>query len=515
MNEIITYDVYIEDEVDLGVDKISLVRKPAIMEDFIYMSEEGYKGSEYKKIKLQEEKRIITGPALIPDVEIIRKDEDDEPYYIKYSAEQIESIVQRFFKEKDQYAVNKNHKSDVSGVWMYESWIVGEGDKSKELGFDLPKGTWMISMKIEDDEIWEGIKSGKYKGFSIEGLFKFKRTSKYVKQRKLLRRNLNSANVDRILFNDETGELAIQFKEGDVYIYPNQTKLMFDSLVRGEGICRTEGENKWGSWFVGKTPSIGAAVYSKLVEGDAPFRLGSATDVQLEGIELQRDRAVERFLDKYRDNELIIMFNLLERLRRITKLNEVNLEGDIKNNKINMVSAITKSGETLYTDAESMAVGVEVYSLVGEERSPIEEGEYELEDGTVVVVDGNSVIAEIREVELPVEEPTDEVEAGYGKDDKKKNEMNVDGYDAKSEFEGIKGMLENIQLKLDMLIDTKMAAVEQSVSNLEIKLEKLSVASEMKNIETIDDVKKIAQNEIKNKKRVLNYNTITSLNKKF
>jgi hypothetical protein len=519
MKEIITYDVFIEDEGELGVDKLSLVKKPAIMTDFIWMNEENI---PYQQIKLSDEKRIITGPALIPDIEIIRKDDDDEPYYIKYSAEQIESIVQKFFKEKDQFSVNKNHKTDVSGVWMYESWIVGDNDKSKDLGFDLPKGTWMVSMKIDDDEIWEGIKSGKYKGFSIEGLFKFKRTSKYVKQRKLLRRNLDSANVDRILFNDETLELAIQFKEGDVYIYPNQSKEMFDSLVRGEGICRTEGENQWGSWFVGKTPSIGAAVYSKLVETEAEFRLGTTADVQLEELQLQ-DKRVERFLSKYSDNELVMMADLLERLRRIVKLSEENLEKDIKNKNINMVSAITKSGTTLYADAESMAVGVEVYTLNGEEKVKVDAGEYEMKDGSVVVIDESSVIAEIKEGEVASEESAENVDAGMGyKKDKDKNEeQEVDGYDARAEFEAVKGMLENISMKLDALIGEKMAAVEQSITELkekqaetEIKVEKLSVEGEMKSVETIDDVKKVVQ-EAQNKKRVLDYNIITQLNKKF
>ncbi len=522
MKEIITYDVFIEDEGELGVDKISLVKRGAIMTDFIYQNEENL---IYKEVKLQDEKRIITGPALIPDIEIIRKDEDGEPYYIKYSAEQIEGIVQKFFKEKDQYAVNKDHKTDVSGVWMYESWIVSDNDKSKDLGFDLPKGTWMVSMKVDDDEIWEGIKSGKYKGFSIEGLFKFKRMSKYVKQRKLLRRNLKSANVDRILFNDETNELAIQFKEGDVYIYPNQSKEMFDSLVRGEGVCRTEGENKWGSWKVGKTPSIGAALYSKLVETEADFRLGSAADVSLEEVELSRNTRVERFLNKYNDNELVLMVDLLERLRRIVKMEEVNLEKDIKNKNINMVSAITKSGLTLYTDAEAMAVGVEIYTLNGEEKVKVETGDYELEDGSVVVVDENSVIAEIKESDV---EETEDVDAGYDEkkdddEDKDKNEkQNVDGYDARAEFEAVKGMLENISMKLDALIGEKMSAVEQSITELtekvnenEVKLEKISVENEMKSVETIDDVKKVAQNAVGNKKRHLDYNTITRLNKKF
>jgi len=520
MKEIITYDVFIEDEGELGVDKVSLVRKPAIMTDFIYQNEEE---TPYIEVKLQDEKRIITGPALIPDIEIIRKDDDGEPYYIKYSAEQIESIVQKFFKEKDQFSVNKDHKTDVSGVWMYESWIVGENDKSKDLGFDLPIGTWMVSMKVEDDEIWEGIKSGKYKGFSIEGLFKFKRQSKYVKQRKLLRRNLNSANVERILFNDETNELAIQFRGGGVYIYPNQSKDMFDSLVRGEGICRTEGENQWGSWFVGKTPSIGAAVYSKLVETEADFRLGNEADVQLNEVEL-RDAGVERLLNKYSDRELLMLFDTLERLRRIVRLKQDNLEKDTKNKNINMVSAITKSGMTLYTDAEAMEVGVEVYALNGEEKIKVDADEYELEDGSIVVVDEMSMIAEIKEAEVPAEEPAEEdVEAGMGyKKDKDKEKQEVDGYDAKAEFEALKGMLENISMKLDVLMGEKMSAVEQSITELkekqaetEVKVEKLSVQDEMKSVETIDDVKKVAQNAVENKKRHLDYNIITRMNKKF
>jgi hypothetical protein len=219
------------------------------------------------------------------------------------------------------------------------------------------------------------------------------------------------------------------------------------------------------------------------------------------------------------------MVDLLERLRRIVKMEEVNLEKDIKNKNINMVSAITKSGLTLYTDAEAMAVGVEIYTLNGEEKVKVETGDYELEDGSVVVVDDNSVIAEIKEGDV---EETEDVDAGYDEkkdddEDKDKNEkQNVDGYDARAEFEAVKGMLENISMKLDALIGEKMSAVEQSITELtekvnenEVKLEKISVENEMKSVETIDDVKKVAQNAVGNKKRHLDYNTITRLNKKF
>jgi hypothetical protein len=596
MKEIITYDVYIDDDSDeFGVDKLSLVKKPAIMEDFIWMDEDL---AQYRDIKLSEEKRIITGPALIPDIEIIRKDEDGEPYYIKYSEQQIETIVQKFFKEKDQYSVNKDHKADVSGVWMYESWIVGDNDKSKDLGFDVPKGTWMVSMKVDDEDIWQGIKSGKYRGFSIEGLFKFKRTSKFIKQRKLMRR-VNSSNVERVLFNDLTGDLAVKFHSGDVYVYKGQNKALFDKLIRGEAVCKTAGENEFGRWWIGKTPSVGAAVWDYL--SDLDYEFGTDIDVQLEDLNLESIKdypqgvreAAKRALawaekngwggcgtsvGKQRANQLAKgepispetvkrMHSFLARhrgqgahegkygdgcgrlmydawggeagftwSRRIAEKLELEdiISDDKKNKNINMTSAITKSGMTFYTDAEKMDVGVEVYSMTGEEKNKIEAGEYEFED-FVVVVDDKSTIAEIKEVEVEAED----VEAGMGykkdKEDKDKNEeQDVDGYDAKAEFEALKGMMENISMKLDMLlgsgveqsivelkekqahIEVKQADIEVKQADIEVKLEKITAEEEMKAVETIDDKKEVQMEGVRlNKKAPLDYNIIKKMSKKF
>ncbi len=180
MIEIITFDVYIDDLDETGIDKVSLVKRPAIMENFIYMNEE--LPEAYQKVVLSDDKRIITGPALIPELEIIRKDEEGNPFYIRYNKQQIEVILQKFAKVKSNTNVNKDHKADVSDVYMYEYWLSGKSDKSHDLGMDFPEGTLMVSMKVDNDEMWDGIKSGKYKGFSIEGLFKFKRSSKLVKQ---------------------------------------------------------------------------------------------------------------------------------------------------------------------------------------------------------------------------------------------------------------------------------------------------------------------------------------------
>jgi hypothetical protein len=456
------FSVYIDEDSDeLGVDKISLVKKPAIESDFIYMSEVS---DEYKQINLSDDdKRIISGAVLIPNKEIIRKDEDGDIYYIKYSSEQIEKIVQKFFKDKDQYSINKDHKTDLTDIWIYESWIVGENDKVKDLGLDVPVGTWMVSMKVENEETWEGIKSGKWKGFSIEGLFKFKKETEKIKQERFLRRRLRSSNVDKVLYDSDVKELVIQFKEGDIYTYSGVQFETFESIVTGlGGVCRTEGKNSFGSWEVGKTPSIGAAVWNQLIDLGVSYRKGG-------------------------------------------NINLSNPEEDIKNNVKLMVSAILKDGNTIYTDAEAMEVGVEVYFLDGETKVPVEDGEYELSEGAIVVV-AEGKIAEIKEPDAPVEDAPADVEAGYKGKDKQKQEDYV------NDNEAIKGMLENLNLKIEKLLEALgINELKQSIADLDVKLEKVILSNEMKDVKGIDDVKLSAQS----KSGRLNYELITKLNKKF
>jgi hypothetical protein len=468
MKEIITYDIFIDEDEELGVDKISLVKKPAIMENFIFMNEAI--DQIYREISLSDEKRIITGPVLIPDQEIIRKDDDGNPYYIKYSAAEIEKIVQKFFKLKDQYSVNKDHKTDVSDVYIYESWIVGENDKSRGLGMGLPVGTWVVSMKVDDNEIWENIKSGKYKGFSIEGLFRFKRNSKLVKQERFLKRNLKSSNVDRVLYDDELKQLYVKFKEGDTYTYFEVDYDTFQSIVTGlGGTCKTEGENKFGSWFEGKTPSIGASVWDQLINKEVTYSKGGSTLLEVE--------------DKISDDIELSIDDMEE-----------------KNKVINMISAILKDGQTMKTDAEAFAVGVEVYFMNGEEKVKVDAGEYELEDGNIYVVDEASMISEIKEVAVDVEETSVET-----KPEEVKTELTMETIAAY--FEPI---LQSIVTLLEELKGGN--AVQQSkIETIETKLEKVIVEKEMKSVETIDDKKNV---ELSRKSK-FDYDVVTKLNKKF
>ena len=127
-----------------------------------------------QKFQTDEEKRIVFGPAMIPDLKIYRKDMFGNPYYVFFSAETIKMIAEKYMRNKyiDNNDTNHNGKA-ASDVYVIESWIKeDENDKSTKYGYgDLPVGTWFVSMKVRNDEVWEKVKKGELRGFSVSGYF--------------------------------------------------------------------------------------------------------------------------------------------------------------------------------------------------------------------------------------------------------------------------------------------------------------------------------------------------------
>ena len=126
------------------------------------------------QFSLDEEKRIVTGPLMIPNKMIIRKDEENDPYYVYFSKKTIRKMAEKFLK------VSNHNKTDVNHDWnvmedntLIESWISESmtHDKSHKYGYTLPVGTWFVSYKINNDSVWERIKAGEIKGFSLAGPF--------------------------------------------------------------------------------------------------------------------------------------------------------------------------------------------------------------------------------------------------------------------------------------------------------------------------------------------------------
>ena len=156
-----------QDEVS-GIEAVSIVENPAIEEDFITL-----KNHEVKFAEVNKEKRILMGAALIPNKPIYRKNEDKE-YYIYFSRDTVRKASELFFIRGNYNRSTLEHGMPLNGVFAVESWLVEDPkkDKSAAYGMDMPKGTWMLSMKVLNDDVWNDyVKTGKVKGFSIEGYF--------------------------------------------------------------------------------------------------------------------------------------------------------------------------------------------------------------------------------------------------------------------------------------------------------------------------------------------------------
>jgi hypothetical protein len=155
----------IDDQGKLGISAIGLVHDPAMEELWVTLS-------KIKLSQIQEERKMLYGAALVPDKHILRLDGNGEEFYIFFEKETIMKCAHQFLKQNLQHQHTYEHEHPVSGCVVVESWIVeGDQDKSRQLGLDVPVGTWMIGTKVDDESIWEEVKNGSIRGFSIEGMF--------------------------------------------------------------------------------------------------------------------------------------------------------------------------------------------------------------------------------------------------------------------------------------------------------------------------------------------------------
>ncbi len=158
---------------DLQVQCVALVDKPAIEKNFL-----SFKDQKAKLVfTVDTDRRIISGPAMLADMLIYRNDPGGiGEYYICFDKASILSIVQKFFKKGLVQSFNLMHDSGqaTSGITIFESFLTDESRGIMPMkGFEEAKdGSWFITAKVEDDAIWEKVKAGDIKGFSVEGVFK-------------------------------------------------------------------------------------------------------------------------------------------------------------------------------------------------------------------------------------------------------------------------------------------------------------------------------------------------------
>lgn len=167
-----------DENLDLGVFAVSMVTDPAIQENFILLSKENTIINLNLEVEKTDIKRqVVTGPILIPNKRITRIDKDTkEEYLIFFDEKTIQQISENIMLKKNQNNVTIQHMTKpIEDIYMIESWIVNDEniDKAKTLGFDVPRGTWMGSYIIKNNDVWQEFLGGRkmLNGFSIEGKF--------------------------------------------------------------------------------------------------------------------------------------------------------------------------------------------------------------------------------------------------------------------------------------------------------------------------------------------------------
>jgi len=192
-------ELIIDDNEELqGVEAISVVESPAIESDFVALKTE-----EVKLAEVSKEKRILMGAVLIPEKPIYRKSGDTE-YYIYFSKDTVVKASQLFLKNGNQSNWTLEHSKPIEGLTVVESWIVEDLTKDKTALYNLsvPVGTWMASIKVDNDEIWNDyVKTGKVKGLSLEGYFADKLESKKELSKELTEEEKLIEQIKQVLRN--------------------------------------------------------------------------------------------------------------------------------------------------------------------------------------------------------------------------------------------------------------------------------------------------------------------------
>ena len=201
-----------ENQEESGIEAISIVENPAIEEDFVAL-----KSNEVKLAEIDKEKKILMGALLIPNKPIYRKNGEDE-YYIYFSKDTVLKASQMYLTKGNQNNSTLEHQHSLSGLSLVESWLVEDEvhDKSRKYGMNVPVGTWMGAVKVNNEEVWNDyVKTGKVKGFSIEGYF----ADKMERPKESIKEDMSEQNADLLLsqiekiVKGEKVELALDIRE--------------------------------------------------------------------------------------------------------------------------------------------------------------------------------------------------------------------------------------------------------------------------------------------------------------
>lgn len=220
------YDITIEEDGQQGIRMVSLVKDPAIEVKGMYFSSVELEKEKLYEFKAMPEKQLVVGPAMIPNKKILRKDKNDNLYYVRFSEDVVTKMVDKFNKENNNKSINIDHTSNMAPAFIRANWQVEDPlyDKSRVYGYDLPKKSWFIEVKIEDEKFWnQEVKDANRFSFSIEGLM----GQELVEMEELLNINdfIDSLSDDEVLdllkFADEPYNLQPDNPNSTWHTHPN------------------------------------------------------------------------------------------------------------------------------------------------------------------------------------------------------------------------------------------------------------------------------------------------------
>ena len=327
LNGLPVYEIKFNEDLNVnsGIDFISLVDYPAIESNFVALSKQKIQFSTNK------EKQLLYGAILIPDKPIYRNDPNGiGEYYVVFKEDTIEKLIRKFQATQKTININYQHldNSKVESAVIQEIWLSGENDKSKDLGFDHPKGTAFVGAYIGNEKFWsDEIKTENVKGFSIEGFLD-------LEMKKLTQHKMSSQKFAEHKLADNNGAVFIDGEISiDNYVFSN-----YPSVTLVNGVKQITQYPCWQETLVLEDGTILTLKDSKILK-----------------IEKKQGMSNQKF-----------------------------------------VTAKTESGVEIKTDAESMAVGVEIYTEENGVKTPVANGEYVLDNGiTITVMDGK--ISEMEE----------------------------------------------------------------------------------------------------------------------
>ena len=339
-----------KDWLDSSVFRIALVESPAIETDFIFLSKQDFP----IQLSVQEEKRMIYSPVLIPDKIIPRVTDAGDPYEIYFSGDTIEEIAKDYMLKKvtlGEWNSEHDENQKLEGVDVVENWIVQNplNDKATELGFKVPAKTWMQGTYISNDEVWAKIKDGTYKGISVEADMNHELTQ--LNKSEMSNTNLK---LDAILtklgeiFPSKKTELASMDVGDGVLIYA-------ESFEEGSKVYADEAMTipAEGSYEVdGKTITI---------EGGVLVSMTEAEDLMKDKEEMMEEEVVEEVKEVAKEDVNALIDTLVDAVAA-----QVEAAESMKKENEEMKSELATVKETLSTLEKATNLNTQKLSKVAE-----------------------------------------------------------------------------------------------------------------------------------------------------